>query len=535
MFVKFKKNVSYFYNRTNTIIKNKQNYKYSYLKTQLRCLCSPSNIQCKENLKTFEDFVAERRSEARRSFIVQVFSEQSCWDLFDYCNSIMPVKFMQHYSPNNNDNFVIAELATDNIYEFLSKCRHLEDAEALPVKSPFVWFKTSQNRLKKKSKTTDTFPSHSMLGNSELIELLSNSSSMSEQMRILYESTRLDEVGIRLRFITARQVEIALLGLFPECSVLPFGSSVNGFGKVGCDLDLGLRYSTSSVHKDSRLVFQSKEGGHNGRAHVQRQMEMLADVLHVFLPGCSNVRRILKARVPIVKYSHDYTGLECDLSVTDLTGVYMSEMLWLYGSLDDRVRPLVFTVRRWAQSVGLTSPTPGKSISNFSLSALVIFYLQTVKILPHFLQLVKMARPEDTRVAGEINCTFVRNISLIPESNIDVDSGSLLTGFFDYFANFDYDRFGICLRSGKPISKPDHSPLYLVNPLEPSLNVSRNLSLEELTRLRIECRNASWLLQSSSSIINLFKSLNINNPKTVTKTGKRLVTVKHLFKNQDIG
>lgn len=52
---------------------------------------------------------------------------------------------------------------------------------------------------------------------------------------------------MRLRFLTARQVEMCLLGLFPNAIAYPFGSSVNGFGKMGCDLDLVLRLAGDKV------------------------------------------------------------------------------------------------------------------------------------------------------------------------------------------------------------------------------------------------------------------------------------------------
>lgn len=58
------------------------------------------------------------------------------------------------------------------------------------------------------------------------------------------------------------------------------------------------------------------------------------------------------------------------------SGVYMSELLWLYGSLDPRVRPLTFVIRRWAQTVGLTNPHPGRWITNFPLTLMVLFFLQ---------------------------------------------------------------------------------------------------------------------------------------------------------------
>lgn len=56
----------------------------------------------------------------------------------------------------------------------------------------------------------------------------------------------------------------------------------------------------------------------NKRTSVQRQMEVVADLIQLLLPGCSHVRKILQARVPIVKFNQDLTFIECDLS-TDNT------------------------------------------------------------------------------------------------------------------------------------------------------------------------------------------------------------------------
>lgn len=60
----------------------------------------------------------------------------------------------------------------------------------------------------------------------------------------------------------------------------------------------------------------------------------------------------------------------------------MSELLYLLGSLDPLTRPLVFTVKQWAWAVGLTNPTPGRWVTNFTLTLLTLFYLQVVKRLP---------------------------------------------------------------------------------------------------------------------------------------------------------
>lgn len=47
-------------------------------------------------------------------------------------------------------------------------------------------------------------------------------------------------------------------------------------------------------------------------------MEAIGDLLHLFLPGCAQVRRILQARVPILKYNQQFTDVECDLSMTNM-------------------------------------------------------------------------------------------------------------------------------------------------------------------------------------------------------------------------
>jgi len=67
----------------------------------------------------------------------------------------------------------------------------------------------------------------------------------------------------------------------------------------------------------------------------------------------------------------------------------MSELLHLYGEIDWRVRPLVIAIRQWAKSQKITYESPGPWITNFSLTLLVLFYLQQKKILPS-LNILKM-------------------------------------------------------------------------------------------------------------------------------------------------
>lgn len=70
-------------------------------------------------------------------------------------------------------------------------------------------------------------------------------------MRVLYELTKLNDLGIRLRFLTARQIELAVSGMFPDATAYPFGSSINGYGKLGCDLDLILTLNRIKVRSSN--------------------------------------------------------------------------------------------------------------------------------------------------------------------------------------------------------------------------------------------------------------------------------------------
>ncbi|PSN41078.1 Poly(A) RNA polymerase [Blattella germanica] len=331
-------------------------------------------------------------------------------------------------------------------------------------------------------------------------------------MMFLHQMTCLSDLGSRLRFLTARQIELAVNGLFPKVTVLPFGSSVNSFGKAGCDLDLVLVTDKDEIEDESkncRLVFQAKTSLANGRSQVQRHMEMLGDVCQLLLPGCSQVRRILQARVPIIKYHQDLTGIECDLSMTNMSAVYMSELLYIMGASDWRVRPLVFAVRTWAREVGLTNPTPGRWITNFSLTLLVLFYLQQhtssqAPVLPTLNALISFAGPDDRRVTSDgVNCTFIRNISQLQKHMASTKKSpnkesleSLFIGFFEFYSSFDFSSHAVSLVYGNSIPKPEHSPLYIANPLERGFNVSKNVSHDETERLRIEFRNAAWILES---------------------------------------
>ncbi|BES97856.1 Cid1 family poly A polymerase [Nesidiocoris tenuis] len=505
----------------------------------------------------FQDMLNARREQARRSLVVQVHSDVSCSELRHYCEGISPVNQMFHYKLKEN-HYVLVEFKENCLPEILEKWCIAPDKSSVPVASPVVWFKAAASGKKHRQfaepenedvqKVTKVPPPPPY---EDILSLTAQSRDVSDMMMTLYDSTKLDELGARLRFFSARQLELAMSGLFPHCAVLPFGSSVNGFGKAGSDLDLIFRHEYSEFsdsvkvrpsQKHLRLVYQTKTSLGGPRPLTQRQMELLGDLLQVLMPGCSGVKRILQARVPIVKYSNDFTGLDCDLSMSNMTGLYMSELLFLYSQLDPQSKLLICFVKHWAAAALLTNPTPGRWVTNFMLIMLSIHYLQTLKRIPPLDLMVKAASDDDQRVTEDINCTFVRDLNSFdwkPASS-SASPAKLLRGFFDYYMNFDFGTSCISITTDARLSKPDYSPLYIVNPLERSLNVAKNVSGEELEKLRMAMRNAAWALESEEMPVNALLtrlgqtrdalSSVLHPPIYRRYNPPRMVTVKELFR-----
>ena len=97
-----------------------------------------------------------------------------------------------------------------------------------------------------------------------------------------------------------------------------------------------------------------------------------------------------------------------------------------------------------------------------------------------------------------VDCTFLRDISAIRKLEpYGEDPYYLLQGFFDYYASFDFKTNAICILKGTVLRKRDNSPLYIYNPLEPILNVSRNVTFNELENINVYIREAAWKLQDA--------------------------------------
>lgn len=433
---------------------------------------------------------------------MQVAGLASAQDLGSYCKDVFgPIRSL-HYHTNTVGrfkHFLIVEFENaSSVNSVLDRSHHsgIESSTSpVPVYSPFLW-------LQEGARTQSSSIDFSVSSGTEeeekpdlIIERAKAEPDISKQMFLISKSSLMTETSTRLRYLVARQVELAISGLFPRAKVLPFGSSVNGFGTNSSDQDMFLMLDPPREEKEDscRLVFHAKGGVFgDDRAQVQRNCEEIAKIIQCFLPGCQDVQKILNARVPIIKYSHQFAGLECDLSMSSSSGLHMSCLLHLWGNLDWRVKPLVSNVRRWAKAQKLVKdarPTP--FFTNFTLTLLVVCYLQQVhRMLPSFARLVDMASEEDVfQCEDGVEVKFLHNannrkLELNWCFHSEDSLANLLQGFFQFYSQFEFDQLCLCPVSGQTLSKDRNwrqsSAMDIINPLETNLNISYNINRQAI-------------------------------------------------------
>lgn len=158
--------------------------------------------------------------------------------------------------------------------------------------------------------------------------ILRNVSTFDEQANLLYEHTKLTDLSVRFKFLTALQAQIViseyLEDIFPHAKVYPFGSSLNGFGKEGCDLDMVLYFNRNIDITDENtnvpLAFQGKqcESAEEIKKLSGCQVRCIASMIDYLLPGTEDVTPIGHARVPIVRYNDSNINNSVDLSVNNM-------------------------------------------------------------------------------------------------------------------------------------------------------------------------------------------------------------------------
>ncbi|NWV28751.1 GLD2 polymerase, partial [Origma solitaria] len=256
---------------------------------------------------------------------------------------------------------------------------------------------------------------------------------------------------------TELQKEIQLI--FPQSRLFLVGSSLNGFGTRTSDADLCLVVKEEPVNTnffyDFNTTFQV-----NQKTEARCILSLVQKLFSTKL--CNYIERpqLIKAKVPIVKFRDKVrqvfcsTNVDFDLNVNNVIGIRNTFLLRTYAFIENRVRPLVLVVKKWASFHEINDASRG-TLNSYSLVLMVLHYLQTLPepILPS----LQKNYPECFDPTMQLHLVHQAPRTIPPYISKNGSSlGDLLMGFFKYYATeFDWCHQMISVREAKAVPRPD--------------------------------------------------------------------------------
>ncbi|GFT31768.1 speckle targeted PIP5K1A-regulated poly(A) polymerase, partial [Nephila pilipes] len=281
-------------------------------------------------------------------------------------------------------------------------------------------------------------------------------STISKKMKHLWKMSHLSEYDNSCRKLICQHIHKLLLPYYPECKIEMFGSSVNGFGTRGCDLDLMFSPCPDFQYEDIKddLVLPSlnaikKSPALQANIKYMGRKKQLRFILRVLRshPKEINSAIFVNARCPIIKFVAIFNGYKvpCDMSFHHRLALYNTKLLHFLGTIDPRVQPLMITLRFWAKCLNYIGCG---HLSSYCFTLLVIFFLQNIEnpILPSVDLLMKDA---ESVIEEGWEVGFTCDPSKFPPSKNKKNLDELLKEFFNFYWNFNFYELIICIRTGK--------------------------------------------------------------------------------------
>ncbi|KAF9918426.1 hypothetical protein BX616_008866 [Lobosporangium transversale] len=263
---------------------------------------------------------------------------------------------------------------------------------------------------------------------------------LSIAMNSLYQRLQPSQEYLRKRSRLIKKLQSILDAAFPTDSLRleVFGSCASGLGSETSDADLCI---TSDFFQKSRPY---------------NDMGNLATVLR--RGGMIKVKPITGARVPIVKFVDPDSRINCDINTNRVLGVYNSELIRCYTMIDDRVKPLLYTIKDLVKRHRINDSSQSW-LSSYAYVMMAIGFLQAQDppILPSLqAQPAECMMPlhvieEDRRGKAVYDCTFDHEFSR--HQNFGAKNtkpvGQLLIEFFEFYTRyFDYQTMEVNVRLG---------------------------------------------------------------------------------------
>ncbi|XP_063819571.1 poly(A) RNA polymerase GLD2 isoform X2 [Pseudophryne corroboree] len=263
---------------------------------------------------------------------------------------------------------------------------------------------------------------------------------LSQQILELFQACQQQVSDLKKKDVCRAELQREIEQIFPQSRLYLVGSSLNGFGTRSSDADLCL------VLKEEPFLM-------NQRSEATYILGLLQKHFYTRLSYIERPQ-LIRAKVPIVKFRDKVSGVDFDLNVNNVVGIRNTFLLRSYAYLENRVRPLVLVIKRWASHHGINDASRG-TLSSYSLVLMVLHYLQTLPepVLPS----LQKKYPECFSPSMQLQLVHhaPRHVPQYLSKN-EVHLGDLIVGFFKYFAiQFDWKNKTISVREGKALQRTD--------------------------------------------------------------------------------
>ncbi|NWX47682.1 GLD2 polymerase, partial [Steatornis caripensis] len=186
---------------------------------------------------------------------------------------------------------------------------------------------------------------------------------LSQQVLELFQACQQQTCDLNRKELCRTELQREIRQIFPESRLFLVGSSLNGFGTRSSDGDLCLVVKEEPV---------------NQKTEARHILSLVQKLFSTKL--CNYIERpqLIRAKVPIVKFRDKVRQVcvEFDLNVNNVVGIRNTFLLRTYAYIENRVRPLVLVVKKWASFHGINDASRG-TLSSYSLVLMVLHYLQS--------------------------------------------------------------------------------------------------------------------------------------------------------------
>ncbi|NWT06385.1 GLD2 polymerase, partial [Mionectes macconnelli] len=273
---------------------------------------------------------------------------------------------------------------------------------------------------------------------------------LSQQVLELFQACRQQASDLNRKELCRTELQREIQLIFPQSRLYLVGSSLNGFGTRSSDGDLCLVVKEEPISTsffNFSIIFQV-----NQKTEARRILSLVQKLFSTKL--CNYIERpqLIRAKVPIVKFRDKVR--QFDLNVNNVVGIRNTFLLRTYAFIENRVRPLVLVIKKWASFHKINDASRG-TLSSYSLVLMVLHYLQTLPepILPS----LQKNYPECFDPTMQLHLVHQAPCTIPPYVSKNGSSlGDLLIGFFKYYATeFDWSHQMISVREAKAIPRPD--------------------------------------------------------------------------------